>query len=582
MRPGFMQDPLFFSRRPGAAARTESLWQRRWALSTEALVLAVCVFLVTVANQPFWHAALAGRHLDRVSTWVLGVCLAVLLIAAHFILAGAWVTPRLVRPWLALLLVLSAAINHSLNKFGNALDADWLRAVLATDWHEARDQITPDYLWPLLWQAVLPIAVMSRIAVTRAPWTVLLRRRLIALLAALLAAVLALWMAFQPISAMVRNHKPLRYLVTPANLLYGLGRVVQSSFQGAPAQQVAVGLDARRAADAALRPKPPLLLLVVGETARAASWGLNGYARQNTPELAALDVLNFNDVTACGTQTEVSLPCMFSPLGRRQYDEAAIRSHESLLHVLARAGVDVLWRDNQSGCKGVCAGLPTEQVDAKAHDSLCSKGQCFDEVLLQGLAERLAEGPATPRVIVLHQLGNHGPAYYRRYPPAFRRYTPTCDTAELNDCTREQIVNSYDNAIAYTDHVLAETVRFLQAQSARYETAMLYVSDHGESLGENGLFLHAVPFAIAPDVQKKVPMVMWLSDGFLQGGRVDAGCLRRRTREPASHDHLFHTVLGLMDVQTQVYEAGMDLMAPCRSAPAAGISPVAAAPAASR
>ncbi|TMH05203.1 MAG: phosphoethanolamine transferase, partial [Betaproteobacteria bacterium] len=167
-------------------------------------------------------------------------------------------------------------------------------------------------------------------------------------------------------------------------------------------------------------------------------------------------------------------------------------------------------------------------------------------------------------VVVLHQLGNHGPAYYKRYPPELRRFTPTCDTPELRRCTREEIVNAYDNALLATDHFLAQTIALLQRLSATHDTALLYVSDHGESLGENNIYLHGLPYAIAPREQTEVPMLMWFSDGFAKSRGLDLACLVQRAKEPTSHDHLFHSILGLLDVRTSVYEPAWDLTASCR------------------
>ena len=180
--------------------------------------------------------------------------------------------------------------------------------------------------------------------------------------------------------------------------------------------------------------KPLVLVVVVGETARAANWGLNGCARQTTPQRERLGVVNFSDVRSCGTNTEVSLPCMFAPVGRRDCSEARIRGSESLLHVLARAGVSVHWRDNQSGCKGVCDGLPNDTVSAVNAPGLCQDGRCLDEGLIHDLDQRL-ESAKGAQLMVLHQLGNHGPSYFRRYPPRRSRATfpsaatTTCDAA---------------------------------------------------------------------------------------------------------------------------------------------------------
>ena len=237
-----------------------------------------------------------------------------------------------------------------------------------------------------------------------------------------------------------------------------------------------------------------------------------------------------------------------------------------MLNVLARAGLRVVWRDNQSGCKGVCDGDSIEfQSVRNLHvPELCGSDGCLDEILLRDLETTVASDDRS-QIIVMHQLGNHGPAYFSRYPERFRRFLPTCDTPELRHCTREQIINAYDNALAYTDHVVAATIDFLKAESGRYDTALLYVSDHGESLGEHGLYLHGMPYAIAPREQTHVPMLVWLSPEFERSADIDDECLRGVAGFPASHDNLFHSVLGLMNVDTSVYRADQDLFSKCRT-----------------
>lgn len=259
---------------------------------------------------------------------------------------------------------------------------------------------------------------------------------------------------------------------------------------------------------------------------------------------------------------------MFAPVGRRDYDESRIRGQQSLLHVLARAGVAVDWRDNQSGCKGVCDTLPAKTLDASSGGALCDGDRCLDEALTQDLAQRLKDAKGT-QLWVLHMLGNHGPSYFRRYPPAFARFLPECRDDDLRKCSPQETVNAYDNALLYTDHVLAGAIRSLEAASADVDSALVYVSDHGESLGEHGLFLHGLPYVMAPDVQKRVPMVWWNSAGFERAAGLAEGCLAPSlvglARQPLAHDHLFHTLLGALDVRTALHEPRLDLTQPCRA-----------------
>ena len=568
---------------PAAPAQPAS--NALFTVALEPLLLAASVFWALGANRLFFAAALKDRALTQPDTWVFALALLVMLVAVNFLLLSLLCTRHTVKPVLAVLAVATALATHFMQTYGAYLDPSMLRNVLRTDVAEARELLSWDLLPQLLLHAVLPLLLLWRVRVAPRPWARAVGWRLAHMAGAFIALVAALLLIFQPFASLMRNHKELRYLATPANLLWSTAAVGVVQARGAAQPRQPIGLDARPGPTMAARPRPLLLVVVVGETARAANWGLNGYARQTTPELAALaamtdspgTLLNFADATACGTNTETSLPCMFAPVGRRDYDEARIRGSQSLLHVLARAGVAVHWRDNQSGCKGVCDGLPQDEVGSLHLPGLCRDGRCLDEGLLHGLDERLAATAAAPRrggepaatqLLVLHMLGNHGPSYFRRYPPAFARFQPACMSDDLQHCSQQEIVNAYDNALLYTDHVLASLVAKLQAAAGEVDSVMLYVSDHGESLGEHRLYLHGLPWAIAPETQKRVPMTMWFSPGAPRAVNLDLPCLARRSQAPVAHDHLFHTVLGLLDVKASLHEAPLDLAQGCRSATA--------------
>nr|WP_242481160.1 phosphoethanolamine--lipid A transferase [Rubrivivax gelatinosus] len=519
-------------------------------------MLAASVFWALAVNQRFFASAVAGQNLGSSIGFI--AALGAALVALHFLLLAPFMTRLTIKPLLALVLVATAFAAHYMDEFGIYLDPSMLRNVMRTDVGEARELFTASLVPDLLLLAVLPLLVLWRVRVVRRGWAQALGVRIaaIGLAAAVLVGVVVA--QYQPLASLMRNQHELRYLVTPANYLWSLASVAGREARAAGPKRT-LGADARPGPSWRTGERPKVVVFVVGETARAANWGLGGYARQTTPELAALQVVNFRDVTSCGTNTEVSVPCMFSALGRRHYDESTIRGSESLLHVLARAGVGVRWRDNQAGCKGVCDGLPTETAAAVAPKALCPDGRCLDDALLSGLDGWLEQVQGR-QLLVLHQLGNHGPAYSRRYPPAFERFKPACQDEDLRHCSRQEIVNAYDNAVLYTDHVLATLVRTLQAHADRVDATLVYVSDHGESLGENNFYLHGLPWPIAPAEQKKVPMIVWST----ADGTLDTACLARRAAQPASHDNLFHLMLGLLDVQTSLYEPAMDLGAGCR------------------
>jgi lipid A ethanolaminephosphotransferase len=537
-------------------------------LTSGQLAVLCSVFWTLAFNRPFFAALARDRPMDDSSSWTFLLAMAGALLALNVLLMALVAHRHTVKPLAALLTAAAAAGSWFISDYGITLDPSMMRNVLRTDVAEARELLSPRFVLHMALFAGVPLLVLARVRVATQPWPRALLRRMGMLLAALLALLLTLWSVFQPLSSLSRNNRELRYLVTPANLLWSTGSVLAADARGAAKPREAIGLDASPGPSWAQRKRPLVMVFVVGETARAANWGLNGYTRLTTPQLADLNVANFRNVTSCGTNTETSLPCMFAAVGRHNYDEARIRGQESLLHVLARAGVTVDWRDNQSGCKGVCDGLPTQTVSAATAGSACEGGRCLDEALIHDLAQRLQQAKGT-QLWVLHTLGNHGPSYYRRYPPAFARFKPECRDDDLRKCTPEQVVNAYDNALLYTDHLLASTIRTLQAASAEVDSAVVYVSDHGESLGEQGLFLHGLPYAIAPEVQKRVPMVWWSSAGFERAAGLSEGCLlpslKQQSSAPLAHDHLFHTLLGALDVRTALHDPALDLTRACRS-----------------
>jgi lipid A ethanolaminephosphotransferase len=531
---------------------------RNWRpeISTEALILLASVFFALVCNTLFWRSALATNP----GSILFAVSLFALLVSAHAILFSLLIWRWNAKVVLTLLFITTAFATHYMNSYNVYLDADMLRNVLATDHKESRELMTPALLLPLLGYGLLPTLLLWRVRLRKRSWGRTLLWRVAFLLGVIVAGGAGTMLSFQNVSALMRNHREVRYLATPANYLIALKQNLASSSPIKKQPKLPLGTDAKATPRAATS-KPRLLVLVVGETVRAQNWGLNGYARQTTPELAQTGVINFPDMHSCGTSTEVSLPCMFSPFGRHDYDEKKIRGHQSLLHVLEHAGIATLWRDNQSGCKGVCDGLEIQRLDDATTPGLCADGRCMDEILLENLAAQVRAKPGD-RVVVLHQLGNHGPSYFQRYPAQFRQFAPTCDTADLGKCSREDIVNSYDNAIRYTDHFLTRTIASLRGMED-YDTAMIYLSDHGESLGEKGLYLHGVPYAIAPEEQTRVPMVMWFSPGFTADRGLDMSCVRRRSAQRSDQDNLFPSVLGLMQVQTSVYDRSRDVFAEC-------------------
>jgi lipid A ethanolaminephosphotransferase len=536
---------------------TPARW--RFTISRNSLTLAVALWMLLTMNGTFWRVVWDGvGGWSNDNKWFLA-SLPLFVLCWLFGLLSLLSWGRATKAILGLLLVVSAAASYFMYSYGIVIDSSMLENIAQTDPAEATELLSWRMAGWFLLFAGLPILLISRVRLLQRGWKRELRGKLGGIALALLCIGAIAATSYQSYSSLVRNHREIRLMLVPSNVVAAAHSYLKHQF-AAPLKLEVVGADAYRLLPGG---KPKVMVVVVGETARAANFSLNGYARETNPELAARGVINFEQASSCGTATAVSVPCMFQNVGRDGYKDSMANSREGLLDVLQRAGVGVLWRDNNSGCKGACVREPYEDVSHIEVDALCDAGECHDEVLLNGLQAYL-DSLNHDAVIVLHMKGSHGPAYYKRYPAAFEKFTPVCKSNQLDRCQQAEIVNAYDNSLLYTDHVLAKTIDLLQHNSQRLDTGMLYLSDHGESLGENGIYLHGLPYAMAPSEQTHIPMLMWMSSGLEKRQGIAASCLEAKGKQPVSQDNLFHSVLGLMDVHTEAYHADLDLFRSCR------------------
>ena len=545
-------------------ANAPQAWHPAW------LVVLVSVWLATACNVPLWRevAALPGHTGLRGASF--GLAFAVIVAAGNVALLSLLAWGRGLKPALVLVVLMAAFGTYFMLSYGIVIDASMLTNVLQTDVREAGDllnwrlaatvlALAAPPLWWLLQRPVRPLGALRHVA-----------HNGLLLLGSVVVLVASLLLVFQDFASTMRNHTQLRYLINPLNSVYALGHIATKPLRIDTSTMLPLGRDAQLGASYAGQTKPPLLVLVLGETARSANFGLNGYARPTTPLLSARsDLVSATNAWSCGTSTAASLPCMFSHLGRDGFEGRKTNS-ETLLDVLQHAGLAVLWVDNQSGCKGVCDRVAQTSTTALKDPALCPDGECSDPIMLKVLEERITALPAEQRargtVVVLHQMGSHGPAYYKRSDASLKRFGPECTSNALQECDQAQVVNAYDNSIVATDHFLNATIQWLETQADKAQTAMVYVSDHGESLGEGNLYLHGLPYAIAPDVQKQVPWITWLSPAMQSRSGVATACLQKDlAQRRITHDGYFHAVLGLMDVQSTVYQAEQDIYAPCRN-----------------
>lgn len=536
------------------------MMQSKWVLSSNRAILLLSIYILLIFNLGFWSYLF--QHVTLKNNVIFWFTVPAVMLAAMNLCMQLLFWPYLHRLMVPLLLLLGSAVSYAVMMQHIYFDANMLQNIMQTNIGEAGAWLTPQFWMWLGITGLLPAQWYCwgvNIHYTK-PWYREFGKRIVVIIVSLITVFTVILLAYGSYISFFRNNKTVNHLIVPTNFV---GAAVKTAYNTYDAHQPLqrIGLDASHQYHGNKR----LLILVMGETTRAQNWGLNGYPRQTTPELAAMgdQVVNFPQVSSCGTATVVSLPCLFSNMPRQHYQANLAKHQEGLLDVLQRSGVAVSWRDNDGGCKGVCDRIRHLDVRDWAPNLKCNSDGCLDESLLINLHDMITNMP-DDAVLVLHTMGSHGPAYYQRYPEAFRRFTPTCDTNQIQQCTREQLRNTYDNTVLYTDHILAEIIKLLQNESG-LASAMWYFSDHGESLGENGIYLHATPYAIAPEEQTHVPMLFWANHDFASISNLDMDCLRRHAHQQEfSHDNIFHSVLGLMDVRTNEYQTQLDLFASCR------------------
>jgi len=524
------------------------LTARRPRVEISHLLFFAALWFTFLYNQAFFRNAAAVYG----SPWFLA-SLGLFLFALTLLVLSLLCVRFLTKPVLIVMLLTAAAASVYMNSYNVVVDTTMITNIVKTDRREVGDLINAQLLLHMLVLGLLPAFFIGRAEIRCAAFGREIARRagLIALAVGLMLIAIVPFTA--DYTSFFREHKILRYYANPATPLYSTLRYLASL--GASTRSAArsvLGLDAHIPAVDTSR---DLIVLVVGEAARADHFALNGYARQTTPRLAQEDLINYPQVSSCGTATAYSLPCMFSLSNRADFDLDEAHAQENVLDVLAHAGVNVLWLDNNSDSKGVAQQVRFEDRRGPEVNSVCDF-ECRDIGMLDGLDDYIAAHPSGDIVVVLHQMGNHGPAYYRRYPAEFEKFTPVCRTSQIEQCTNEEIVNAYDNAILYTDWFLSEVIGFLKGYDSGFETALYYMGDHGESLGENGLYLHGLPYMLAPEAQTHVASFLWFGANY----RVDRAAMRQRAAMPLSQDNYFHTVLGLVEAQTSVYNAAQDLV----------------------
>ncbi|MCL9782130.1 phosphoethanolamine--lipid A transferase [Vibrio sp. S4M6] len=533
-------------------------------ISSTSYVALLALYFTVFQNIALWNHLVKLVSAEPVKIGFL-ISLPVFVFITMFVLFTIIVWPYVYRVLVGVLILLSTLVTYSMFNYGNYFNYGMIVSVFQTNSAESLSYLSYSVaIWFVLLGVIPAILfcyylkpVFNRSVVK----TVL--AKLSGIVAAILVCLFIAALYYKDYVSFIRNHTEIKSLLNPTDYITSTYRYEHYVYVDSKIPYKKIGLDATNTHKGQ---QHNILVLVVGEASRSMNYSLNGYHRDTNPELAKHKVISFQDVSSCGTYTALSVPCMFSDMNRSNYNETIAHHQDGLMDILAHAGLDVSWRENDGGCKGVCDRVKHIEMTANIDPALCHNGTCYDEILLKGLKEKIANAKQDT-VIALHLIGSHGPTYLYRYPPNFEKFKPICNTSNLQDCTSEQITNTYDNTILYTDHILSTVIDTLKTSAGNNNTAMFYLADHGESLGENGIYLHGLPYSIAPIEQKRVPMIVWLSKAFQTNNGLNAGCLENEAqhKDTYSQDNLFHSILGLMDVTTHLYKPDLDVFRQCRN-----------------
>lgn len=460
--------------------------------------------------------------------------------------------PKTVKPLSILFLISNSMAGYFISSYHLVLNKTMLANIFDTNVFEATEWLGVTFWVYMFLFAVLPSFVVYRLKIQFESC-----KRHYAQAMGLLVGVCLLLCCLLPYKADVKvylkAHFNLRYQFVPTGYISGVCGVVANLFKKSKGLNTTSGMVQEKYWHG---DKKNLIVFVLGESARDANFSLSGYERDTAAPLKPYlkDMTVFHKTESCGVVTRVSLPCMFSAFSRENYQERAIAYTTNVLDIIKQNGFEMLWLDNELGCNKVCRNIPTEFT--------CKSRDCAD-ILLNGILQEKIPSFTQDTFVVLHQRGSHGPRYDLRVPDGQHKWKPYCDRADHQTCTYTQMKNAYDNTIYYTSFVIADLISELSKITDEYNPILIYISDHGESLGEKGVYGHGGDFKDAPDEQKQVPFFVWMPKSTREAFGFNKKCLNEKTKHQQSQDVIFHSLMGLAGIRTDVYDDKLDIFAGC-------------------
>lgn len=514
---------------------------KRWEISATQFIFITALLNLLIYHLPLYTFARDQLDLATMNglLTLFTVSLIVFAFTALAFFAFFIISRWVALPLIVLLFILNAAALYFMLIYQVVFDKTMVANIFNTRAVESSDYFHPKLLIYIVLLGALPVWLVLKVRIKRISRMRLILNAILTLLLSMvliyLNAATSLWID--------KYASKLGSRILPWSYVINIAKHHKAERIDSPVRKL---LPPVSTSD----DEKSVVVLVIGETARAQNFSLYGYQRETNPLLRKTDVVTLNDTTACSTYTTASISCMLSP------KDANTDAYEPLPTYLSRQGVDVIWHSNNWGEPPLSVNTFREKKTLKPD---CQSSHCdYDEVLLSGLTQRIESSDKQKILVVLHTSGSHGPSYYRKYPIAFETFKPVCKSVALDECTEQELINAYDNSLLYTDYFLSQLIALLNT-IPETPTTMIYVSDHGESLGEYGLYLHGTPFSFAPDVQKKVPFLLWMSEAFMRHRDVSVSDFKQQKQH--SHRHVFHSIMGALGLKSAVYEATFDIFA---------------------
>ena len=455
------------------------------------------------------------------------------------------------KPLVIFLIILSSILSFYNQQLGVTVDEQMIINTLHTDAKEAIDLMSITFFIHIFFLGIIPSIFISFIKLEFGNFGQELLIRISLILIALISISILISVNFKNLSFIVRNNSMLNQHITPLYTIMSSYKLAKLHLKEEK-KFTTLGLDAKLSK----KNFKTIGIMVVGETARSDRFFINGYNKETNPLLMNKEVISFKNTISCGTSTAYSVPCMFFLEGEKNYNIIKSRYQSNVLDVLELAGIKTIWVNNNSSCKHVCDRIETfDLVDQKGTED---KNSNFDEILLD-ITNKIINDSEGNILIVLHTIGSHGPSYYKRFPEKFAKFKPYCKSESPQNCSKEELNNAFDNTILYTDYILSSIINILEDKK-EYDTFMFYASDHGESLGENGIYLHGLPKKFLIKQQTDFAMVLWLSDKLVKNRDINVDKIKNLINKELNHDYISHTLLNLFGVESLVNKKELSLI----------------------